>query len=103
MTIGKLHKILTRLIENGHARKGVCVQKETFRHDMESDGAVILDVKTADLEFFPMIQEDGGTLLDNGDESCHTAIVLRGDYDPNWEIRQALPQQEKEETSNADM
>lgn len=86
MTIGRLHTVLADLISKGHARKKVCVQKNTFYCVAENDGAVILGVVTADLECFPMMQEDGGIMLDSGNESCHTAVVLKGDHDPTEEI-----------------
>lgn len=87
MTIGKLHTILAGFISQGHARKRVCVQTNTFHCHIEE--ATILDVHEADLECFPMMQEDGGTMLDSGNESCHTAIVLKGDHDPYEELREA--------------
>ncbi len=87
LTIGRLHTILADLISQGHARKRVCVQKDTFYCVAEDDGAVILGVVSADLECFPMMDEDGGTkILTNGQESCHTAVVLKGDHDPNDDI-----------------
>ena len=87
MTIGKFQKLLTDLVENGHARKRVCVQKDTFKHILEEDGAVILDVDSAGLMSFPMCDDDGGVkTLADGTESCHTALVIKGDYDPAWDL-----------------
>jgi hypothetical protein len=84
MTIGKLQKLLTAMVENGHGRKRVCVQKDTFKHILEEDGAVILDVESAGLESFPMMDDDGFTkTLADGTESCHTALVIKGDFDPS--------------------
>ena len=83
MTIGRLQKLLTVLVEKGHARKRVCVQKNTFRHALEDEGAIILDVDTAGLESFPLMGDDGGTKeRADGSESCHTALVIKGDADP---------------------
>ena len=88
MTIGKLHKLLTDMIAKGHARKRVYVNKATFYHALEEDGAVILDVEEARITSFPMMDDDGGVKeLADGTESCHTALVLAGDYDPDEGLR----------------
>jgi len=74
MTIGRLHKLLGRMIEHGHARKKVCINKESFQHPLEGDGAVILEVETAQIESYPMLDDDGFTK----ENSCHTSLVLGG-------------------------
>ncbi len=85
MTIGKLHKILSKLVEQGQARKKICIQTTTFHSPMAEDGAVILEVFGAELESFPMLNEHGSTMLESGCESCHTAVVLKGDHEPQEE------------------
>ena len=84
MTILKLSRLCDQLIRNGHARKKVCVQKDTFSSPLENDGAVILPIDKGGLLSFPMIDDDGGVkILADGSESSHTALVLCGDEDPN--------------------
>jgi hypothetical protein len=81
MTIAKMHKLLGEMIQNGHGRKRVCVDKSTFRHPLEGDGAVILDVDSMEVVSFPMLDDDGFTKTrSDGSESCHTAAVICGDY-----------------------
>lgn len=46
MTVSGLHKQLSELIAAGHGRKPVCINKRTFNHRMEEDGAVILPVES---------------------------------------------------------
>ena len=46
MTVPGLHKQLSELIAAGHGRKPVCINKRTFNHRMEEDGAVILPVES---------------------------------------------------------
>ena len=41
---------------------------------MEGDGAVILEVETAQIESYPMLDDDGFTK----ENSCHTSLVLGG-------------------------
>lgn len=74
MTIGRLHKLLGRMIDQGHARKKICINKESFSHPLEGDGAVILEVETAQIESYPMLDDDGFTK----ENSCHTSLVLGG-------------------------
>ena len=74
MTIGRLHKLLGRMIEQGHARKKVCINKTSFVHPLEGDGAVILEVETAQIESYPMLDDDGSTK----ENSSHTSLVFGG-------------------------
>lgn len=79
ITIGRLHKILGALVEKGHARKPVCVQKDSFWGPLESDGIVIFDVTEA--EFIAVLQgdDDGGTQMNrDGTERTRHSLVLRG-------------------------
>ena len=55
MTIGRLHKLLGKMVEQGHARKPVCADKGTFFHPLESDGITILP-ELAVLELTPQQQ-----------------------------------------------
>jgi len=82
MTVVKMHKLLGEMIEKGHGRKHVCMNKATFHHPLEGDGAVILDVDNIEVQSFPMIDDDGFTKVKtDGSESCHTAAVITGGFE----------------------
>jgi len=79
MTIKKLHELLGKLIENGHARTIVCVDKSSFVHSLEGDGAVILPVDRAEINVHEMFDDDGGmAFLANGQAKERTALTLYG-------------------------
>ncbi len=84
MTLNKLHKLLGDLIAQGHGRLPVCVRKDTFTHNLEDDGCVILPVVAASHELVLQIDDDGGTKINaNGRESYRQNIVLfGGGYEP---------------------
>jgi hypothetical protein len=80
VTIAKLHKQLTKLIEAGQGRLEVCIDKSTFLHPLEGDGAVILCVVSAGIDIHEMLDDDGGRKeLANGQTATRMALVLRGD------------------------
>jgi hypothetical protein len=80
ITVGKLHKFLGELVAKGHARKPVCIDKATFHHPLESDGATILEVEKGRFMWIPMIDDDGGVKQNkDGTESGRQCLVLRGD------------------------
>ena len=79
MKVKTLHRILGDMIRLGCGHKSVCIDKETFVHALESDGAVILQVETAKLETHEMIDDDGGLKVNkDGTNTSRTALVLRG-------------------------
>ena len=80
MTVSKLHKLLTELIAAGHGRKPVCINKRTFNHRMEEDGAVILPVESVSgPEFIGTTDDDGGTKFNrDGTEAGRYTVVLSG-------------------------
>ena len=79
MTIIKLHKILSKAIAEGHGRKLVCVNKLTFTHALEEDGACILPVCAADMDRHEMLDDDGGSKeLANRRIATRMAMVLLG-------------------------
>lgn len=80
MTVQRLHKMLGTLIEQGHGRKPVCVDKGTFRHPLEEDGATILDVvECAGPKWIAMADDDGGPKFNqDGTESGKRVVVLSG-------------------------
>ena len=84
MTVNQLNKLLQRLVKQGRGRMQVCVDKQTFHHNCESDGVVILEVNVAELEWVPLADDDDGTAFDSkGRERGSTNLVLFGDsYEP---------------------
>lgn len=84
LTVGKLHKILGRLINQGAIRRRVCVSKETFRSNLESDGVTILEAHDCRLETIHLADDDGGTGVNkDGSEKYTTVAILFGGSDEN--------------------
>lgn len=83
MNVNQLHKALGALIEQGHGRKPVCINKRSFHHPLETDGAVILGVKAVTgPSFIVMTDDDGGTKFNkDGTESGSYTVVLEGGHD----------------------
>lgn len=79
MTVIRLRRILDGLIAEGHGRKPVVVDKPSFVHSLEADGAVILDLYKVNVEWVRMLADDGGT-QENKDGTEHGKVqcVLRG-------------------------
>ncbi len=79
MTIGQLHKALGKLIDNGHIRRRVCISKETFSDNRESDGCTILNVHAVEMLTVNMADDDGGTAMTKaGLEMTQLTAVLFG-------------------------
>lgn len=80
LTVAALHKKLGELIAAGHARKPVLVNKPSFTHPLEQDGAVLLDVEAVEgPQWIPMCNDDGGTKWNkDGTESGRTVVILKG-------------------------
>lgn len=81
MNVQQLHQALGVLVAQGHGRKPVCVNKNTFRHPLEGDGAVILGVKAVKgPEWIQMTDDDGGPKVNaDGSESGRYTVILEGD------------------------
>lgn len=79
-TVARLHKELGKLIEQGHGRKPVQVNKQSFRHPLEEDGAVILDIEGIEgPKWITMTDDDGGTKFNrDGTESGKRVVILKG-------------------------
>jgi hypothetical protein len=87
ITIARLHKHLGELIEQGHSRRPVCVNKESFSHPLELDGAVILNVAKIDIQWVPTASDDGGTKMNrDGSESGKRVLVISGDCDTSLNL-----------------
>lgn len=81
MTIGKLHKELEKLIKAGHARRPVSVDKRSFYHPLESDGATILDIKEVSMQWVATLDDDGGFAMNkDGTERGKTVLVISGGW-----------------------
>lgn len=79
MTVAKLHKLLGKLIEQGHARTRVLVNKPTFTSNLEADGVVMLDVCGAIPHTGPYADGDGFTAIrKDGRECTMTSVLLYG-------------------------
>lgn len=80
MTVNQLHKLLTKLIAQGHGRKAVYVDKASYRDNRESDGCVILPVYRGAMHTYRLFDDDGGIAYDSkGTERQRTSLVLIGD------------------------
>ena len=79
MTLNQLYKRLGKLIEKGHGRKAVCVDKESFRDNRESDGCTILDIACVDVRWIINADDDGGAKINkDGTESGLTRVIFGG-------------------------
>jgi hypothetical protein len=92
MTVAALHKRLGALIEAGHGRKPVLVNKASFTHPLEMDGAVMLDIAAIyGPTWIPMADDDGGTKWNkDGSESGKTVVLLSGG-DPAGDFAEVAP------------
>ncbi len=79
MTVAALHN-LGALIEAGHGRKPVAVNKASFTHNCEDDGTVILDLQGVEGPIWiGTSDDDGGTKWNkDGTESGKKLVVLYG-------------------------
>jgi hypothetical protein len=91
LTVAALHKRLGALIEAGHGRKPVLVNKASFQHPCEDEGVVMLDVSSvSEPKWIPILYDDGGTKWNkDGTESGKTIVELNGGWDD--EARLLLP------------
>jgi hypothetical protein len=79
MTVGKLHRLLSELIEAGHTRKVVVINKDTFTHPLEADGCCMLPVERMELEAYTILDDDGFTKSNkDGTERMTCSLVLKG-------------------------
>jgi hypothetical protein len=80
MTVGKLYRQLYALIKKGHGNKPICIDKLSFTHPLEPDGAVILGIGSIKGPLFiPEIDDDGGfKQRADGTEAGRMTVVLKG-------------------------
>ena len=81
MTVARLHKQLSEMIQNGQGWMKIAVNKSSFYHPLEGDGAVILNVESASREWIPLISDDGGTeMRKDGTERGSMRLVIDGGH-----------------------
>jgi hypothetical protein len=79
MQLRTLYIQLGRMIEHGHGRALVAVDKESFRDNRESDGCTILPVSGFKVYSVPQADDDGGHWANkDGTERMRTMCVLFG-------------------------
>lgn len=80
-TVARLHKELGKLIEQGHGRKPVHINKQSFHHILEDEGVVIMDIESIEgPRWIPISDDDGGTKWNrDGTEAGMRVVILRGD------------------------
>lgn len=74
LTVGRLHKILSKMIAQGAERRRICVSKETFADNRESDGCTILEAYDCRLKCIYLADDDGG-IAKRADGTERTAVV----------------------------
>jgi hypothetical protein len=76
--------MLGKLVEQGEGRIPICVDKETFKDNRESDGCTILEVDGLRVALIHLADDDGGTAVTKaGLERTRRMAVLYGtSYDP---------------------
>lgn len=79
MTLNKLHKLLGELIDQGHGRRQVSIDKSSFRDNRETDGCVILPISCVDVQWIVEADGDGGSATNkDGSERGRTTVILGG-------------------------
>jgi hypothetical protein len=79
-TVARLHRELGKLIEQGHGRKPVQINKQSFHHVLEDDGVVIMDIEAIEgPRWITEADDDGGTKWNrDGSEAGRRVVVLKG-------------------------
>jgi hypothetical protein len=79
MTVARLYKQLGAMIQNGQGWMKVAVNKRSFHHPLEGDGAVILNAESASHKWVPLTNDDGGAALrKDGTERGSMRFVIDG-------------------------
>jgi hypothetical protein len=82
MTVNQLAKKLAKMIDEGHGKRYVSVDKKTFTHNLESDGVTILNAHDCRLCYINVADDDGGTAVNaDGRERYTKTAILFGDND----------------------
>lgn len=79
MTLNKFIKVLIEIRDNGNGHKPVFVDKKSFSHALESDGAYIIGLEDANVRWVNFLDDDGGIKFNkDGSESGRNIVVLSG-------------------------
>lgn len=79
MTVTRLHKLLGKMIDDGLGRRQILVNKETFTHNLEADGAVMLEVCGVIPHVATLMDDDGGTAVrKDGRERSSLCVLIYG-------------------------
>jgi hypothetical protein len=81
MTVARLHKLLGALIEAGHGRKPVLVDRSTFSDPRDNDGLLMLPPRYVQgPRWIPTADDDGGTKWNkDGSEAGQQCVLIVGD------------------------
>ena len=80
LTVNQLHKLLGKLIEEGHGRDQVCIDKRTFSHPLEGDGVCILAVGGVEFQHISQVDGDGFRMeTKRGHEITRRTVVIHGE------------------------
>ncbi len=83
ITIEQLYKQLGEFVARGDGRKRVCIAKETFTHNLESDGCTILYVHDCRMKTINLVDGDGGTKVNSKGQECYTTVAILFGIDDN--------------------
>lgn len=79
MTVNQLSKLIDKLKSDGHGRRPVCIDKDSFSHNCESDGVTILEVMSVGIERIRIADGDGGSATNkDGSERSQSTCILAG-------------------------
>lgn len=77
MTVGRLHKLLTKMIEQGHSRACCTIYKNTFAHNL--DEVCIHEIRGVNVELVVQCDDDGGSKINrDGSEAYRLNAVFYG-------------------------
>lgn len=81
MTVSRLHKLLGALIDAGHGRKPVLVDRATFSDPRDNDGLILLPPWAVQgPRWIPNADDDGGAKWNrDGSESGQRCVLIVGD------------------------
>jgi hypothetical protein len=81
MTVLRMHKMLGALIEAGHGRKPVLVDRASFSDPRDNDGVILLPPRDVQgPRWIPNADDDGGTKWNrDGSESGQQCVLIVGD------------------------
>ncbi len=76
ITVNRLHKMLGAMIEQGHGRLPVCVDKPTITHPLEGDGACIIEISGCEYQVVPQMDGDGFMQTNSRGGECYRKCVV---------------------------